>query len=102
MIRPPPNSTLFPSPPLFRSVVVETADPGLIRRARMGDGRERQEGDDQTNDHKPMENHDGVTVGRSEEHTSELQSRLHLVCRLLLEKKKKSKQRVSGAANILC
>ena len=46
------------------AVVVETADPGLIRRARMGDGRERQEGDDQTNDHKPMKNHDGVTVGR--------------------------------------
>src|SRR5687768_17794716 len=68
MIRRPPRSTLFPYTTLFRSDDVR----GLAFDARVM--RRRCE-----RDH-----------GRSEEHTSELQSRLHLVCRLLLEKKKKS------------
>src|SRR2546422_5827220 len=67
MIRRPPRSTLFPYTTLFRS---------LERLAR-----ERDDDDDVA-----LEPHADV---RSEEHTSELQSRLHLVCRLLLEKKKK-------------
>src|SRR2546422_3005149 len=82
MIRRPPRSTLFPYTTLFRSRDLaragEVAEPvgRLVRRgaAKRADdpdvGRERRE---------PL---------RSEEHTSELQSRLHLVCRLLLEKKK--------------
>src|SRR2546422_4104256 len=72
MIRRPPRSTLFPYTTLFRS----RSRVRRVRRAggdqRVGCGRVDRPGD-----------------GRSEEHTSELQSRLHLVCRLLLEKKKK-------------
>src|SRR2546429_8494122 len=82
MIRRPPRSTLFPYTTLFRSQineVVDDRDGGRLRlridvvlreRKRLG-GEERHL--------------------RSEEHTSELQSRLHLVCRLLLEKKKNTK-----------
>src|SRR2546422_7413593 len=43
---------------------------------------------------------DGLAGNRSEEHTSELQSRLHLVCRLLLEKKKKKDRRLSGCLDV--
>src|SRR5258705_13048401 len=77
MIRRPPRSTLFPYTTLFRSV------GGAGRRgqpAPAGDG-------DAAGDHGVG---DGLeTEERSEEHTSELQSLRHLVCRLLLEKKKK-------------
>src|SRR2546422_7265995 len=67
MIRRPPRSTLFPYTTLFRSTLKSRAVP-----SRHGV-------------HFP---HDSRMLKRSEEHTSELQSRLHLVCRLLLEKKK--------------
>src|SRR2546422_6805975 len=69
MIRRPPRSTLFPYTTLFRSL--------LERRIGKKTGGSRQA--------LPRE-----CRVRSEEHTSELQSRLHLVCRLLLEKKKKT------------
>src|SRR4030043_1670798 len=78
MIRRPPRSTLFPYTTLFRSQeplpahVVHHAFPAL--RLARGAG-------------VPAEQHHRRT--RSEEHTSELQSRLHLVCRLLLEKNNK-------------
>src|SRR3712207_8939397 len=97
MIRRPPRSTLFPYTTLFRSddlgaedLVVELAvaqqflvgaaggDPALVEDqyhvgvAHRGD---------------PLGDHENRPVGRSEEHTSELQSRQYLVCRLLLEKK---------------
>src|SRR3712207_7788202 len=97
MIRRPPRSTLFPYTTLFRSVVrgypdrtpdglgeVYTADAiagvqgafavllALFHRARTGEGQQVE------------------LALRSEEHTSELQSRQYLVCRLLLEKKKKN------------
>src|SRR5947209_14488132 len=71
MIRRPPRSTLFPYTTLFRSHVRELVEHVLDlhpRRRGPGDGRQK----------------------RSEEHTSELQSRQYLVCRLLLEKKKKN------------
>src|SRR2546422_5555744 len=74
MIRRPPRSTLFPYTTLFRSKVSEAEALDYVFGYTLGnDVSERtwQRGD------------------RSEEHTSELQSRLHLVCRLLLEKKKK-------------
>src|SRR5438445_3564352 len=93
MKRPPPRSTLFPYTTLFRSrgpedpgaqlrrrEVREGLGPGLplLRAARrrrgVATGRAR------------------AATGRSEEHTSELQSRQYLVCRLLLEKKKKLKK----------
>src|SRR2546429_3257004 len=88
MIRRPPRSTLFPYTTLFRSpaVFAQLSDrifgedfffPAVLRRHLA----------------REMRNQAGkilraLAQGRSEEHTSELQSRLHLVCRLLLEKKK--------------
>src|SRR2546422_2728341 len=85
MIRRPPRSTLFPYTTLFRSP--ESAGrPG--HRARAVDVRGPRVG---TILHVRGVD-DGFESGqRSEEHTSELQSRLHLVCRLLLEKKKKNR-----------
>src|SRR2546422_7257503 len=73
MIRRPPRSTLFPYTTLFRSVRGDD-----VRFDLNGTG------------HDALQ-HVGIArqYGRSEEHTSELQSRLHLVCRLLLEKKKR-------------
>src|SRR2546429_5608605 len=97
MIRRPPRSTLFPYTTLFRSEklrlevrqkeleqewesartrVTETEDHLRMARQQLQELREQR-------------NHSEV---RSEEHTSELQSRLHLVCRLLLEKKKETIQ----------
>src|SRR2546422_1877399 len=90
MIRRPPRSTLFPYTTLFRSAV----DSGPGRRGRaIGDLRLHQEDDPlgQGRCQRLLERI--VFLVRSEEHTSELQSRLHLVCRLLLEKKKKAKSR---------
>src|SRR2546422_6023500 len=90
MIRPPPRSTLFPYPTLFRSLdgrYFGLVVPADVERFEQLKGKRV-----------------AVTIGttpdlfvrtmllgaRSEEHTSELQSRLHLVCRLLLEKKKRN------------
>src|SRR3989454_10294299 len=78
MIRRPPRSTLFPYTTLFRSLHGSQPDEGL--RPELG-GRGEPEADvGQVGAH---------VVERSEEHTSELQSPCNLVCRLLLEKKKK-------------
>src|SRR3712207_8652252 len=80
MIRRPPRSTLFPYTTLFRSLVHARAQDGAVELlhhlVRGGVGR------------RVVEREDGHAFGRSEEHTSELQSRQYLVCRLLLEKKK--------------
>src|SRR2546422_7285449 len=82
MIRRPPRSTLFPYTTLFRSVrgdaIHRVPDVGVPVTHPHVDGKPRAE---------PPPHGGGL---RSEEHTSELQSRLHLVCRLLLEKKKKT------------
>src|SRR2546422_8310709 len=72
MIRRPPRSTLFPYTTLFRS---STESAGQAPRQAPLEGR--------------LGSHYCSVDNRSEEHTSELQSRLHLVCRLLLEKKKR-------------
>src|SRR3712207_8202024 len=88
MIRRPPRSTLFPYTTLFRSVEVgrDAADAPALRRAhaeeRLDQGAAEREAaaEDQQ--------HEAPGARRSEEHTSELQSRQYLVCRLLLEKKK--------------
>src|SRR2546422_4848875 len=84
MIRRPPRSTLFPYTTLFRSIA---AAIGGIIPAPLGP---------RNRDMAPPVRAGpcGVVSERSEEHTSELQSRLHLVCRLLLEKKKKSNTKV--------
>src|SRR5690348_18216071 len=83
MIRRPPRSTLFPYTTLFRS---------RPRRGALEDARDERA-------RRPSEPTAPATsrarssrASRSEEHTSELQSPVHLVCRLLLEKKKKKKQ----------
>src|SRR5437870_7526951 len=85
MIRPPPRSTLFPYTTLFRSSICETP------RSRRKEGRSRSAPAEVLHPrHVPLPF--GRRIARrprSEEHTSELQSRGHLVCRLLLEKKKK-------------
>src|SRR5258707_2575748 len=87
MIRRPPRSTLFPYTTLFRSVSVERSPPGWpagpqhSSRWLASDGEPRTSGPYLL----PAESTD---PRRSEEHTSELQSRQYLVCRLLLEKKK--------------
>src|SRR5207253_6294843 len=91
MLRPPPSSTLFPYTTLFRSVLTaalahldsaltyltetDTAAVSLLNAAKVTRGRVLVDL--------------GQFAQRSEEHTSELQSRGHLVCRLLLEKKKR-------------
>src|SRR5438045_9229937 len=81
MIRPPPRSTLFPYTTLFRSIVERVVDH-LHRDA-------------ETACFLAVDVNEGAQAAflRSEEHTSELQSLRHLVCRLLLEKKKKNKKK---------
>src|SRR2546422_3278786 len=90
MIRRPPRSTLFPYTTLFRSPLYtavggEENEGFHLQNRLIGErwGRLRE-----SDIPCPGENHFTVLDQRSEEHTSELQSRLHLVCRLLLEKKK--------------
>src|SRR3989449_7945725 len=100
MIRRPPRSTLFPYTTLFRSLgkrigPVQLAFNPVIERA-LREGETSGGGEWEFEPSARV----GVTLSRvvelnlerSEEHTSELQSRLHLVCRLLLEKKKKDQQ----------
>src|SRR5258705_3308629 len=82
MIRRPPRSTLFPYTTLFRSIL------------RSGEGHRIAKGDDLIAFLTAL----AGTFSRSEEHTSELQSLRHLVCRLLLEKKKNKKiSRISAS-----
>src|SRR3712207_7651659 len=91
MIRRPPRSTLFPYTTLFRSTFCATLDirPAALYFRR----RKRQIHREHTSDAFLARHLDPAAVlrnNRSEEHTSELQSRQYLVCRLLLEKKKKN------------
>src|SRR3712207_9039213 len=87
MIRPPPKSTLFPYTTLFRSDLDRRLDAHALALRALGELAARRveravasRGQDQRQAREPLH--------RSEEHTSELQSRQYLVCRLLLEKKK--------------
>src|SRR2546429_5820194 len=101
MIRRPPRSTLFPYTTLFRSK--RSASPGrrLSRRA-CRPGRLRSDARSARLSFRRLKIRSRVSlrvtitsmVERSEEHTSELQSRLHLVCRLLLEKKKRMSRHI--------
>src|SRR2546422_5941768 len=92
MIRRPPRSTLFPYTTLFRSLKPEqrTTITRVIQEFQTKVLDLQWQMQDETQ--RLTELLDKPTVDRSEEHTSELQSRLHLVCRLLLEKKKKKKK----------
>src|SRR2546427_6026242 len=93
MIRRPPRSTLFPYTTLFRSILLIGVDVTISERRQV----------------LPISRSDTlmlmsldpqrVRAGRSEEHTSELQSQSNLVCRLLLEKKKKPERSDSRYAN---
>src|SRR5437899_5439203 len=99
MIRRPPRSTLFPYTTLFRSVHemgLAEAHPSVEEErvvgvaGALGDRQARRVSEAIGRaDDEVREGVARVEVGRSEEHTSELQSLRHLVCRLLLEKKKK-------------
>src|SRR2546422_2484193 len=80
MIRRPPRSTLFPYTTLFRSRCQASAPQGPLP-SEVGENRYHARYCD-------VVSRSAAWKVRSEEHTSELQSRLHLVCRLLLEKKK--------------
>src|SRR2546422_7823180 len=91
MIRRPPRSTLFPYTTLFRSPCKTAADSSWIGS---GSGAAADQPPSPSRTERPSSNGRSRIrrrIIRSEEHTSELQSRLHLVCRLLLEKKKKRK-----------
>src|SRR3712207_6852223 len=90
MIRRPPRSTLFPYTTLFRSTWSTTSGstgltlPGMMLEPFWSSGRKISP--------IPARGPEPISA-RSEEHTSELQSRQYLVCRLLLEKKKKLRQK---------
>src|SRR2546430_13135984 len=89
MIRRPPRSTLFPYTTLFRSglqIVRDSRDVELAQDLWLGGVLQT---DDEQRVHSQKSDQVG-SVARSEEHTSELQSQSNLVCRLLLEKKKKT------------
>src|SRR3989449_8396915 len=99
MIRRPPRSTPFPYPTLFRSQPVEDCQPLLIARRRQLErppqnrfGHDVRALLDEAQTERLRALQLALGRARSEEHTSELQSRLHLVCRLLLEKKKSTKR----------
>src|SRR5687768_17665438 len=93
MLRRPPRSTLFPYTTLFRSGLNQywplKDHPNYICQGLHFE---------ELIDRIPADT-DVVGFSRSEEHTSELQSRLHLVCRLLLEKKKKKKMKRKNTMN---
>src|SRR2546422_6681581 len=91
MIRRPPRSTLFPYTTLFRSLLLhrQILEHRLDHELRTTEARVTVSAGEQRDETGVLEPGDAA---RSEEHTSELQSRLHLVCRLLLEKKKKRQE----------
>src|SRR5260370_4971404 len=94
MIRRPPRSTLFPYTTLFRSRrALEAHDRRARHRVGVGARGRRADALHARRHSEDPEAHSGAAEHeerRSEEHTSELQSHLNLVCRLLLEKKKKT------------
>src|SRR2546422_4046014 len=98
MIRRPPRSTLFPYTTLFRSSLC-AGRAARVNCQPQGQPKQAEDaGEGKCCAPAELEGNPGNCEGRiylrSEEHTSELQSRLHLVCRLLLEKKKPQQQSV--------
>src|SRR2546422_3473428 len=95
MIRRPPRSTLFPYTTLFRSISIgntgKLSYQWYVMNGVALDSEIEQIGQTRAGDTTKL----AYEVKRSEEHTSELQSRLHLVCRLLLEKKKKKTRAIA-------
>src|SRR2546429_2780988 len=100
MIRRPPRSTLFPYTTLFRS---QMTTPLWRAPHPWGDRHFKWPSVRSPPPSPSLWRRAPFSVGRSEEHTSELQSRLHLVCRLLLEKKKKkNKYHLQVSYDTLC
>src|SRR3712207_7046307 len=98
MIRRPPRSTLFPYTTLFRSVVLHDhhrSARGERRRDPLQHALRVRDEVQRVGEQHPVE----ADPRRSEEHTSELQSRQYLVCRLLLEKKKQTTHLISKHDN---
>src|SRR3712207_7600068 len=94
MIRRPPRSTLFPYTTLFRSLrasrdVIYSDGHHELENLHLEVYPDQGEHPDKITARRTITNEDVTQLLRSEEHTSELQSRQYLVCRLLLEKKKK-------------
>src|SRR5256885_11395951 len=100
MIRRPPRSTLFPYTTLFRSRGAG-GDGALGERHHAGGPRRARSQHVRGPAHGGAGHGDGGGDHRSEEHTSELQSPCNLVCRLLLEKKKKAKNMLLYLASLL-
>src|SRR5256885_7327991 len=102
MIRRPPRSTLFPYTTLFRSLMAQQAErmqhlvEDLLALSRL-EGSPLPSSNEWVPVAQLMQRCENEARGRSEEHTSELQSPCNLVCRLLLEKKKKHKRTDSAA-----
>src|SRR2546425_4728112 len=97
MIRRPPRSTLFPYTTLFRSQLSRREGSGASASCT---GELSGPASVRTSCAPSSERHESADPpfsGRSEEHTSELQSLAYLVCRLLLEKKKKKRSRLAAA-----
>src|SRR3712207_8745494 len=92
MIRRPPRSTLFPYTTLFRSARLADRDIHVVRVRHRADRRHAATVHEALLARIETQRH---VVLRSEEHTSELQSRQYLVCRLLLEKKKTPKKNIN-------
>src|SRR5690242_21533143 len=101
MIRRPPRSTLFPYTTLFRSGgVLDVCELDIGgERTQLGDVAEFREHVTQVGADSPRNRAVVRDQGRSEEHTSELQSHVNLVCRLLLEKKKKKENKAYYTMN---
>src|SRR3712207_8153735 len=99
MIRRPPRSTLFPYTTLFRSLLMSflmyspTAQPDKVEAQAIANRRDTG---------RAIRKSSKLEWLRSEEHTSELQSRQYLVCRLLLEKKKINNNQSSTKINNQC
>src|SRR3712207_8950293 len=98
MIRRPPRSTLFPYTTLFRSQPGDREPAERSADPRAGDRAEPRRAGDRCLPDSAVGRH--ADHRRSEEHTSELQSRQYLVCRLLLEKKKNLREYIRVSPNI--
>src|SRR5258707_11942913 len=96
MIRRPPRSTLFPYTTLFRSQSVAAANARCRKPVRAANLRTTP----RSSDTHPGLHQSARARYRSEEHTSELQSRQYLVCRLLLEKKKKKNKNMKTSSKL--
>src|SRR2546422_2738320 len=100
MIRRPPRSTLFPYTTLFRSPLADRHGRPQRENPHLQLSPEPAHRPPHRPEPSPARPGDGGQDRRSEEHTSELQSRLHLVCRLLLEKKKKNDNKVTTILSV--